>query len=264
MTNSISFRARKECVSLSISVLTVCLITSCASSNNPRPSEQAASQPARESVQVYGALFKIMHEGRTERTVDLNELSGQKGLYGLGALEGLSGEVTIWNGEVWRSKPDGNGGALATRDEKTSDGATLLVTTEVAKWQEISVDKAVDFPSLDSFIQQAATQAGINTNEAFAFRIEGTVRKLDWHVIDGSKIPANAHGHAAHMKTAVRGKVVDGDARILGFYSPKHHAVFTHHDTNTHAHVILDTPLMTGHVDHVDIAAGARLFLPVL
>jgi hypothetical protein len=47
------------------------------------------------------------------------------------------------------------------------------------------------------------------------------------------------------------------NVRVLGFYSPKHHAVFTHHDT----HVISDTPMVTGHVDHLDISEGSQLSL---
>jgi len=39
--------------------------------------------------------------------------------------------------------------------------------------------------------------------------------------------------------------------------------IFTHHDTNTHAHVIHETPAITGHIDHVDMDEGARLYLPV-
>jgi len=120
----------------------------------------------------------------------------------------------------------------------------------------------VSFAELDAFIEREARAAGVNVDEAFPFRIEGTPARLDWHVIDGSKIPSDAHGHEAHMRTAVRGSLGAKGVRIVGFYSPKHHAVFTHHDTNTHAHVISDAPVITGHVDHLDISGGSRLFLP--
>ena len=102
----------------------------------------------------------------------------------------------------------------------------------------------------------------MDVNEAFPFRIEGTPTRLDWHVIDGRKLPSGAHGHEAHMRTAVRGSLSATPVEILGFYSPKHHAIFIHHDTNTHAHVIHTTPAVTGHIDHVDLDAGARILLP--
>ena len=214
------------------------------------------------SVTVQGALREIMHMGRTDRRVDLAPMIGRAGLYGLGALEGLGGEVTIWDGQLWLSTPDGQGGAVAGRHETTTTGATLLITSEVARWQERPINQAVPFDQLDTFIEREARAAGVNVAEAFPFRIEGSPTRLDWHVIDGSKIPKDAHGHEAHMRTAVRGSLAGTPARILGFYSPKHHAIFTHHDTNTHAHVISENPLVTGHVDHVGVGAGSQLFLP--
>lgn len=218
--------------------------------------------PSAVSVTVHGALREIMHMGRTERRVDLAPFIGRKGLFGLGALEGLGGEVTLWDGQLWLSTPDGHGSAVAGQHKATTAGATLLVTSVVTAWQERPITRAVSFAQLDAFLEREAQAGGVNVQEAFPFRIEGTPTRLDWHVIDGSKIPSDAHGHEAHMRTAVRGSLSGKPVRVLGFYSKKHHAVFTHHDTNSHAHVISDAPLVTGHVDHVDISKGSRLFLP--
>jgi len=222
----------------------------------------ASPPPTSVTITVHGALREIMHMGRTERRVDLAPLVGRKGLFGLGALESLGGEVTLWDGQLWLSTPDGHGGAVAGQHTATTAGATLLVTSVVTAWQERPVTEAVSFAELDTFIEREARAAGVNVKEAFPFLIEGSPTRLDWHVIDGSKIPTDAHGHEAHMRTAVRGKLSGKPTRIIGFYSPKHHAIFTHHDTNTHAHVINMAPAVTGHVDHVDINAGARLFFP--
>jgi acetolactate decarboxylase len=227
-----------------------------------QPAATATLEPLTASVTVDGALREIMHMGRTERRVDLAPLVHQKGLFGLGALEGLGGEVTLWDGQLWLSTPDGHGGAVAGQHKATTAGATLLVTSVITAWQERPITQAVSFSQLDMFIEKEARAAGVNVTEAFPFRIEGTPTRLDWHVIDGSKIPSDAHGHEAHMRTAVRGSLTATPAQILGFYSPKHHAIFTHHDTNTHAHVISVAPAVTGHIDHVDIGSGARLFLP--
>ena len=211
---------------------------------------------------VYGALREIMHMGRTDRRVDLAPMIGQAGICGLGALEGLSGEVTIWDGQLWLARPDGQGGAVATQPQVTSSGATLLVAAEVVRWQERTITRTVPFDQLDAFIEREARAADVNVAEAFPFRIEGSQPRLDWHVIDGSKILPDAHGHEAHIRTAARGSPAGAATKILGFYSPKHHAIFTHHDTSTHAHVISSAPVVTGHIDHVVIQEGSRLFLP--
>ena len=230
------------------------------------PAEAAAQTPAEASaslkVEVHGALHEMMHMGRTERRVDLAPLISQAGTFGLGALEDLGGEVTVWDGQLWLSTPDGQGGAVAQQMTETTAGATLLVTSKVHRWQERPITEAVSFAALDDFIKQQASAAGVDVEEAFAFRVEGTPSRLDWHVIDGSKIPSGAHGHEAHMQTAVRGSLAALPVQILGFYSPKHHSIFTHHDTNTHAHVLSESAGVSGHVDHVDLVAGARLWLP--
>ena len=239
----------------------------CSGSNhyrNQRPTSLGVpeSNLITPTVTVYGALHEIMHGGRTERRVDLAPMIGQKGLYGLGALEGLGGETVVWDGELWLSMPDGKGQAVAAQHDTTTAGACLLVTSSVKAWTEKTIEKSIPFSGLDTFIEREARALGLNVTEAFPFRIEGPVSRLDWHVIDGNKIPAQAHGHEAHMQTAVKGGLSNVPVRILGFYSPKHHAIFTHHDTNTHAHVISKSPLAVGHIDHVDIAQGFRLFLP--
>jgi len=232
-----------------------------AAPTTPAPATSAA-EPAPSEITVHGALREMMHMGKIQRRVDLAPMVGSTGLYGLGALEELSGEVTIWDGEMWISKPDGQGAATHGQVPQTSDGATLLVSTTVKAWQERPIAEAVPFAQLDAFIEAQAKAAGIDTSEAFPFRIESSPSRLDWHVIDGSKIPKDSHGHEVHMRTAVRGTLKPGAVEILGFYSPKHHAIFTHHDTNTHAHVIARDQGITGHVDHVDLAAGGKLFLP--
>ncbi len=256
-----------KCPAIAVSV--VLMLVSCTKKAHDSPvveqagpTPSASPPPVSVAVTVHGALREIMHMGRTERRVDLAPFVGRKGLFGLGALEGLGGEVTLWDGQLWLSTPDGHGSAVAGQHKTTTAGATLLVTSVVTAWQERSVTQAVAFAELDAFIEREALSSGVNAKEAFPFRIEGTPTRLDWHVIDGSKIPSDAHGHEAHMQTAVRGKLGGKPARLMGFYSPKHHAVFTHHDTNSHVHVISDAPLVTGHVDHVDISKGSRLFLP--
>jgi acetolactate decarboxylase len=268
MLNRIKILKGSSITMVSIFLLVGCTKMKPETPKMQQPAVQEHTQPAHQttdsvSITVHGALREIMHMGRTERRADLAPFIGQKGLYGLGALENLGGEVTLWDGQLWLSTPDGQGGAVSGRHETTTAGATLLVTSLVTAWQERAITEAVPFDQLDAFIEQEAKAAGVNVEEAFPFRIEGTPSRLDWHIIDGSKIPSDAQGHEAHMQTAVRGSLMSKSVQIIGFYSPKHHAIFTHHDTNTHAHIISTTPALTGHVDGVDIDEGARLFLPL-
>ena len=238
----------------------VALAIGCAAPAQQAKKSLASTPPV--DVHVYGKLRDIMHRGLTARRVDLNPLIGQRGGYALGALEGLKGEMTLWDGALWLSTPDGAGGATAANQRTTGAGATLLVHAKRSRWRAESISQSVSFSGLDAFIAQRAAAAGVDVREAFPFRIEGVVKRVDWHVIDGSKIPPGVHGHAAHIKTAVKGTLTGTPVKILGFYSPKHHAIFTHHDTNTHAHVICESAKIMGHVDHLDLMPGATLHLP--
>ena len=57
-----------------------------------------ASPGGPPSVRVDGKLREIMHAGRTEATVQLPDLLPDPTLYGVGALAGLRGEITIVDG----------------------------------------------------------------------------------------------------------------------------------------------------------------------
>ncbi len=46
---------------------------------------------------------------------------------------------------------------------------------------------------------------------------------------------------------------------LVGFYSPRHHGVFTHMGSNAHAHCVAEKPLSSGHVDDVVILEGAKI-----
>lgn len=150
----------------------------------------------------------------------------------------------------------------ATGPGETDTGAALLATAEAASWAEHPVIAPVPFSEFDAFVERAAAAAGVDVRTPFVFRVEGTPARLDWHVLDADRIPAGAHGHEAHLATAVRGSLEGSPARVVGFYSRGHHGVFTHHDSNSHLHVVTTAPSLTGHVDRLDLGPGTRLLFP--
>lgn len=246
-------------------LLSILLILACDAPSQPQSPPLAPSPkeaPQTISVEIAGALFKMMHQGDRSRKAELEPLKGQANLYGLGAMEGLNGEVSIWNGQVWISQPAEEGEIQSHQAPTASDGATLLVTATVPKWHTRSLPQAIDDSTLESLLLEEAKALGISTEEAFPFTLEGKSQGLQWHVMDGRKIPEDAHGHEAHIKTAIQGTLTETAVQIIGFYSPKHHGVFTHHDANVHAHVISTEANITGHVDKLGMSAGAKLSLP--
>jgi alpha-acetolactate decarboxylase len=235
----------------------------------PAPVEDAsaasASSAASAQVRWFGALSAIMHEGRTEAAAQLADVLPGPHAWGVGALEGLAGEVTILDDRVWlaRSKPDGTAsishGEIADAD--FAQGAALLVVANADAWDELPVSTNIAWSGLDSCLESQLIAHGEALDAPVLLRIDGPVATLRWHVIDGSKMQPGA-GHAAHARSAVSGVLEQADAQLVGFFSRAHQGVFTHMGSHSHFHVVTRDGALTGHVDGVDLVAGARLLLP--
>jgi alpha-acetolactate decarboxylase len=229
-----------------------------------KSSTKPAAPPAASPTRWFGALHAIMHEGRTETAVKLADVVAGPGTFGLGALTGLDGEVTVVDGVVWLARPRADGTAEVRRaDLEGADrdqGATLFVVAGVASWREIPLARDVAWSELDAFLEAALPERGYAVDVPIALRIEGPVAGLRWHVVDGSKLEAGA-GHADHARASVSGRLERVDAQLVGFFSTAHQGVFTHAGASTHFHAVIADPLTSGHVDEVTLLRGARLFV---
>jgi acetolactate decarboxylase len=237
------------------------LLAGCASTGNPPDAGEPQAWDGQ--VQVYGALRAMFHEGKTGAMVSLDSLLPNADLYGVGALADLSGEVTVIGGRAYLAYPEG---AEATRTESTLQAdvaATLLVTSEVPSWQSVVTDRAIRFEELDDEIVRLAAAAGMSRSARFPFLLEGTFGDLQWHVIDGRRLTGGGSSHQDHRAAAVKTQRDRATATLVGFYSENDQGVFTHMGSRAHLHCVVDAPLSTGHVDHVDIPAGITVKFPV-
>ncbi len=220
----------------------------------------ACQTPPRASeVRVHGALATVVRQGDLRGVVAVANAVRGPATVGLGAAAELDGEITIVDGKTWWTRVVE--GALRT-DEPVGLSAALLVTSEVDRWQEVVLREAVPFAGLDAAVAAAAGSLGLDLERPFAFRVDGPVRGLHWHVVDGARLPPGPSSHEAHQAASVRGEIASGDAVLVGFHSRHHHGMFTHHSTDTHVHVVLAPQGITAHVDGVDLPAGTVLWLP--
>lgn len=88
------------------------------------PLASCASQHAH--PEQYGAMRAVMREGKTEARVTVCDVADGCTRYGVGALEGLSGEVTIDSGEVWVSRVEAGKPVTTGPGCASTDRATLL------------------------------------------------------------------------------------------------------------------------------------------
>lgn len=214
----------------------------------------ACSSPekVKQDVRLVGALKAIMHQGDISAKIFLDSLS-IPGVYAIGALDSLQGEIFIENGIPLVSEIINSVQVVSSRREEQ---AALLVYTKVKDWQEYTVSGS----DLELIITEKANKSRLEN--PFSFMLKGNFMQLDYHVIN---FDAKKDDIFNHKKGAFQANLEDKDVTILGFYSDHHQGLFTHHDSNMHMHVKNASGTEMGHVDALKIGNDSfTLLLPKL
>ncbi|MDG2422978.1 MAG: hypothetical protein P8M22_03260, partial [Phycisphaerales bacterium] len=140
------------------------------------------------------------------------------------------------------------------------DQATLLTTSHVDDWIELSLPEAGNEYQLASMVVQAAENHGLDTAKPFPFIIEGHFSELDLHVIAGSCPIANPNGEQPWRYTTASPTM----GLLVGFHAEDQEGVMTHHGSSVHMHALIhrEDNTLTAHVDHVIVEPGAILRIP--
>ncbi|MEM7039693.1 MAG: acetolactate decarboxylase [Bacteroidota bacterium] len=210
-------------------------------------------------VKHLGALRNMMHKGDISAKGALRDFENQPHLFGLGAVEDLKGEILILDGKPYITSVVE--GEIET-DQSFEKNATLFVYAQVEAWTEIKIPRKIkSYAQLESFVEQAAQKQGIDTELAFPFLVEGQLGAGDWHVIDWPEGDTE-HTHEKHIQSGLNGTISNEKVKILGFWSNKHHAIFTHHTTNMHLHFRTEDGRLAGHLDDLKLGRKMKLMLP--
>ncbi|MBT3299861.1 MAG: hypothetical protein HN657_00585 [Candidatus Marinimicrobia bacterium] len=216
------------------------------------------SKPKVIHVEIHGALKEIMHDGAREGVVALSDITNQEHIYGLGALEGLDGEILIWDSKAILTRAQKEGKAHVST-EAHGEKALLLVSTQVKEWIDISFNSKDLKESLNDYIYDQAKKNKLNPEEPFPFIIDGEIDKIKWHIISDPGLDGT---HDDHMNKSWNQTDSNINGQVLGFYSVKHHAIFTHHTTNSHMHYYDEKSGLSGHVDELELGKNIILRLP--
>ena len=211
-------------------------------------------------VSYIGEQQEIFKTGRASASVSLVQLAGLPHLYAIGPVEGLDGEITIFNSEPHVSKVRAGGDAYIV-DRTFDHGAIFLVWAQVREWNVITVPQAVSsYRELETVVREMARQNGIDTDVPFPFLIGGTPHELVWHInvdrTEGKAITRDLFWKSKQQYT-LRGERVD----ILGVYSEKHSGVFMPQGATIHIHFISQSSPATGHIDAI-VPGSFTLRLP--
>ena len=215
-------------------------------------------------VQFFGALKDMMMHSDISSKAKLADHSGQKGMWGLGAVAGLQGEVFIENGTPWVSHVNRDDLNDVVVESDASAEATLLVAARVDAWSSMALPRKVRTQEeFEAFLLDAAQDAGLEVESPFPFRLTGTFTDLQWHVVNWKEGDLE-HTCEKHKTTGPHGVLPSMEGEVLGFHSLHHHRIFTHHSTNVHMHVKSASGDLVAHVDGLTLAKGVTLWLPAV
>lgn len=226
----------------------------------------SANAAANELVQ-FGTMHEAIGEQKSEGRVAIASLVEKPNFYGVGALEQLEGEITIFDSQAVVSVVNANGQIVPSAEDVTSM-ATMLAGSYVQKWNETALGDIKNQQELEDRIQQYATESGLDTSKAFGFTVSGQLAEIEFHVINGQcPMHAKIHGKpiVAGMQPA-HTKRKDIEAKLVGIFAKNAAGKLTHPGTKVHLHVIYTDEQgceKTGHVESLVIGDNATLRVPM-
>ena len=219
------------------------------------------------TFESFGNFSRMMQTGDTTANVKLSSLKATPGTWGVGALEGLTGEIIEVDGNLLVSPGSDTQGQ--TRPANTQDYATLWVSSHVTNWHKIVVPSDMVQAQFEAFIQQQAQNYLLDLAQPFAVRVTGDFANVTWHVTSREKAPRaqtlmpDKANHQPANKRVFTYQQASG--QLVGIYSGKKlEGIVSHPGEPLHLHYINDLLTISGHVDHYDVKAKSVLWLPML
>jgi acetolactate decarboxylase len=215
-----------------------------------------AQQPAS-TVKIVGEMKNVMWKGQLYGSINLDTIANKTNLYGLGPVEHLAGEILIIGGKSYKSTVVSD---TTMEVEETYDiKAPFFGYANVANWTEQALPDSVQtIKQLEQFLDSVTK----NSSRPFMFKLTGTVEQATIHVVNlpkGSKVSSPDDAHKGQKKYELKNE----KSEIIGFFSTEHKAVFTHHDTFLHMHLITNDLQKMGHLDAVLFEKGTmKIYLP--
>lgn len=202
-------------------------------------------------------MKNVMWKGKLYGTIDLDTIANKTHLYGLGPVEYLAGEILILDGKSYKSTVTSDS---TMKVEETFDiKAPFFAYSNISKWTEQSLpDSTLTIEDLEAYLDNVTK----DLPQPFMFKLTGTVDQATIHIVNlprGSKVASPDEAHRGQVNY----ELADARSEILGFFSTAHKAIFTHHDTYLHMHLMTADKSKMGHLDKVLFEKGTMmLYLP--
>ncbi|XOV65826.1 MAG: acetolactate decarboxylase [Fluviicola sp.] len=219
------------------------------------PQEEEKNEATYSDIEIVGAMKEVMWKGELGGKIKLDTISNKEGLYGLGPVSYMKGELLINNGQSYVAKV--NSDSTMTVEKTFEVSAPFFVYSNVNEWEEQALPSEIKtIQDLENFID-AKTKS---SKRPFSFKLIGHVAEAKIHIQnlpDGTEVSSPEEAHQGQVSYAVNNE----DAEIVGFFSTEHKGVFTHHDSFLHMHLITKDETKMGHLDALEIGS-MKLYLP--
>ena len=217
----------------------------------------SAAPPPASRVAWAGAQRDVL-AGNLKPTITLGELRHLEHLYALGPVEGLTGEISVFDGVPLIARVIGS---TVVVDGDRDVGACFLVYADVPSWRWTTMRSSLIDADLESHVATLAASHDLDDGAPLAFLLRGVASTLVFHVLD--KRDGLPHSPERHEQAKVRLTLRDCEIEVIGFLSASHRGIFTPADRNVHMHFRTTDEHASGHVERLDLAPDWTLGLPV-
>jgi acetolactate decarboxylase len=214
-----------------------------------------------------GSQKTIFDTGKAEAKVPVSAMSGAPDIFGVGAVAGLDGEITIFEGKPYVTKVRGS---TYTMDHSPDHMATFAVWTRQTSWIDQPVPSTVKgYLDVQNFVKARAAAAGIDVSRPFPFQLVGIPTEVKWHInvdLTEGKPITNELFAKSKASYVLKNEPMD----IIGFYSENHPGVFISAyapaigavKNAMHIHLVTRDGKSAGHIDNLVLGTGMTLRLP--
>lgn len=227
--------------------LKILTLTSCSSK----------AQQTTNEVKIVGEMKNVMWKGQLYGNIKLDTISNKINLFGLGPVEYLSGEILIIDGKSYKSTVVSD---TTMKVEETYDiKAPFFGYANITNWTEQTLPDSIQtIPQLEQYLDKVTKFSP----RPFMFKLSGKVEQATIHIVNlpkGSKVSSPDEAHKGQKNYELKNE----QSEIIGFFSTEHKAIFTHHDTHLHMHLMTNNRQKMGHLDEVLLKKGTmKLYLP--
>jgi acetolactate decarboxylase len=219
--------------------------------------EKIDSANVNTAIKIVGEMRNVMHNGQLQGIVNLDTIANKQHSFGLGPIEYLTGEILLLDGKCYKS-------TVVSKDsikvEETNNvKAPFFGYSIINSWKETPIsDTVLNFQQLENYLNTTTK----NIPRPYFFKITATVNDASFHIVNlpkGTKVTSPEEAH----KGLTNYSITNQDVELLGFFSTKHKAIFTHHDTFLHVHLITTDKKKMGHLENIQFKkATVKMYLP--